>query len=100
MRKKLARILKADKVKLEGQFHLDADQAGSVLSKQRNMDSGTPQVHIVEKNTEFAVIDIICSCGARMSLRCEYADVGPSVGDSQTQNDESGVSDEGPEQAK
>jgi len=100
MGRKLARILKADNVKLEGQFRLGADRAGPVLSKERNMGSGTPQVHIVEKNTEFAIIEIICSCGTRTSLRCEYAEVGPSVGDSQTQNGESGVSNEAPEQAK
>jgi hypothetical protein len=100
VREKPARILKADNVKLEGRFRLGSDRSGPVLSKQRNMGSGIPQVRIVEKSTEFAVIEIICSCGTRTSLRCEYADVGPSAGDSRTQNNESGIPVGSPGQAK
>ena len=100
MRKKLARILKADNVKLEGRFRLDTDRAGPILSSKKSTGSGTPQVRIVEKDIEFAVIEIICPCGTRTALRCEYADVGPSVGDSQTQKDESGTPHEAPDQAK
>ncbi|MGB2866157.1 MAG: hypothetical protein WBC05_22680 [Sedimentisphaerales bacterium] len=67
------RILKSNDVKLEGQFHLDAAQTGSGLPKQQVAASSAPQVRILENHPEYAVIEVTCSCGTRMSLKCEYA---------------------------
>jgi len=67
------RILKSDEVKLEGRFLLDAAQAGSDSSKQQVAAISAPQVRIMENHEKYAVIEVICSCGTRTSLKCEYA---------------------------
>ena len=67
------RILKSNEVKLEGQFHLDATKDGLDLPKQKIAASSAPQVRILENHPEYAVIEVTCSCGTRMSVKCEYA---------------------------
>ncbi len=67
------RILKRNDVKLEGQFHLDAANAGLNLPKHGIAASSAPKVRILENHPEYAVIEVTCSCGAKMSLKCEYA---------------------------
>ncbi len=67
------RILKSNEVKLEGQFHLDTAQAGLDSPKQQVAASSAPQVRILENHPEYAGIEVTCSCGTRMSLKCEYA---------------------------
>ncbi len=67
------RILKSNDVKLEGQFHLDVANAGSDSPKQQVVPLSEPQVHILENHPEYAVIEVTCSCGTKMSLKCEYA---------------------------
>ena len=70
MRKTAARILKESDVKLGGQFTLDIVQAETSPGP-----SGEPQVRIAESQSEYSVIEITCSCGTSMFLRCEYAGV-------------------------
>ena len=77
------RILKSDEVKLEGRFLLDAVQAGSNLPKQQVAASSAPRVRILENHEQYAVIEVICPCGTRMSLKCEYAGA-PAPDDPQT----------------
>ena len=67
------RILKSNDVKLEGQFHLDVVKAGLDSPKQQVAASSAPKVRILENHPEYAVIEVTCSCGTRMSLKCEYA---------------------------
>jgi len=73
MRKTAGRILKGSDVKLEGRFTLDVVQAEPGQPKQQGTALDEPQVRIVESQPEFAVIEITCSCGTGMYLRCEYA---------------------------
>jgi len=74
MEKKTGQVLKSDKIKLEGQFHLNAAQTQSNIPRQNNPTRATPQVRILENNPEYAVISIICSCGMETSIRCDYAE--------------------------
>ncbi len=67
------RIIKKCNVKLEGKFTLDIVQPEQGRPKQPGTALVEPQVRIVESQPEFAVIEITCSCGTGMSLRCEYA---------------------------
>jgi hypothetical protein len=101
MSKTTKRILKSDNVKLEGQFRLGLEQGGSAKDqpKQRSAASAAPQARIVENHPEFAVIEVICSCGTGTYLRCEYPGA-QTPEDSQTQNGTVETSNEVPEQAK
>lgn len=67
------RILKSDKVKLEGRFLLDTAQAGLGSPKQQIAALSAPQVRILENHEQYVVIEVICSCGTKTSLKCEYA---------------------------
>ena len=69
-------ILKSDDVKLEGRFQLDTAQAGLSRPQQAGAVLAAPQARIVENHPEYAVIEITCSCGTRMCLRCEYVNAG------------------------
>lgn len=94
------RILKSDDVKLEGQYQLDLAQAGlsgggSTPPQHRGGTLAAPQVHILENHPEYAVVEVTCSCGTKMCLRCEYAGA-QAPDDSQTQNG----AIEAPEQTK
>ncbi len=73
MRIASSRILKGSDVKVEGKFTLDVLQIESDSSKQTSTALVEPQVRIVKSESEFSVIEITCSCGETMSLRCEYA---------------------------
>ena len=73
------RILKSDTVKFEGRFLLDAAQSGSDSPKRQFAASSAPQVRILENHEQYAVIEVICPCGTRTSLKCEYAGVPASA---------------------
>lgn len=66
--------MKSDDFKLEGQFHLDIAQAGLDSPKQTMPASSAPKIRMLENHPEYAVIEVTCSCGTIISIRCEYAD--------------------------
>lgn len=69
------RILKSDDVELEGQYHLGLVQDKFERSEpaQTNTVLAAPQARVLENHTDHAVIEVTCSCGAKVRLRCEYA---------------------------
>ncbi|MHC4395244.1 MAG: hypothetical protein ACYS1A_06275 [Planctomycetota bacterium] len=73
MNKVQGRILKSNDVELQGRLQLDMAQTGTNPTQGGNSPAVAPQVRIVEKHSEFAVIEITCSCGIKTHLKCEYA---------------------------
>ena len=71
--------MKGKDVKLVGVFTLDITQSETSKSTQTSTALVEPQVNIVENHSEYAVIEVVCSCGTKMSLRCEYAGKKASV---------------------
>jgi hypothetical protein len=67
MQKAAGHILKSSEVKLEGQIRLDPRFRGDRLAPAQ------AGVRIVESHPEFAVIEVVCCCGARTYLKCQYA---------------------------
>lgn len=65
-------ILKGGNVKIEGQFQLDLEAPTPNSVEQKNKVHNTAQAKIVETNPEFAVLEITCSCGTKIHVRCEY----------------------------
>ncbi len=74
MESQIGHILKSNDVKLEGQFRLDAGQSPTGSANKTNVTSTPAQARIVENHPEFAVIEIICGCGAKTHIKCEYPD--------------------------
>ncbi len=74
MEKAAGHILKSNNVKLEGRFRLNVDQGVPSSANERNVTLAPSQVCIVENHSEFAVIEVTCSCGVKTRIRCEYTD--------------------------
>ena len=99
MEKVTGHILKSGEVNLEGQFRLDVPQLATAKQKAGNISSGAAEVHIVETQPQFAVIEIICSCGTKTYLRCEYGE-GKSAQSPETQDDTHSNSEQPTDQTK
>jgi hypothetical protein len=72
MQRATGRVLKSDDVRLEGRLLLDVCGTKPRLAKQAG-SAAEPTVCVVENHAEFAVIEITCSCGTKIHLRCDYA---------------------------
>ncbi|MHC4436033.1 MAG: hypothetical protein ACYS3S_01640 [Planctomycetota bacterium] len=66
------RIIKCKNVKLEGQFLLDVTNTGLDSTRPQAAASSTPQVRVLENHPQYAVIEVTCGCGTKMSLKCDY----------------------------
>lgn len=71
-----ARIIKGSNVKLEGTFRLDAGIARPAAKEPpaaaSQQAAPAVQARIIESNPQYAVIEVICTCGTRTQIRCEY----------------------------
>ena len=89
MEKAAGRILKNHNVKMEGLFRLKAGPTPQSSGRKKSGEaSSPPQVRVVEKHPEFAVVEVTCSCGEKTDIRCEYADA-------QSTEQEQGQQDDG-----
>jgi hypothetical protein len=68
-------IIKSGDVELDGQYHLGLVQGECEASNpaQTNGVTAAPQARIIENHADHAVIEVACSCGAKVHLRCDYA---------------------------
>ena len=66
------RILKSDDVRFEGRLLLDVCGTRPRVAKPA-VSAAEPTVRVVESHADFAVVEITCSCGTKVQLRCEYA---------------------------
>jgi hypothetical protein len=85
MKKTAGRILKSNDVKLEGRFLLDVTKGG-LGSPKRGITAVTePQARVLENHPQYALIEVTCSCGTKISLKCDYAGAtAPAPEDPQT----------------
>jgi hypothetical protein len=81
----VGRILQGKDVVLDGQFRLALAQVQPSSPRGKNTVSD-PAARIVESHSELAVIEVTCSCGARMYLQCKYADVEASADEPEQTN--------------
>ena len=72
MEKTAGRILKAEEVNLQGQYHFDAGGTSQNPANASKTVSRAPQVRIVENNPEYAIVEITCSCGVKTQVQCDY----------------------------
>lgn len=69
-------ILKKDDVELGGQYQLNLEQSNLEVSEpeQSRATLSEPQARIIENQPGYAVLEVTCSCGAKVCLKCEYSD--------------------------
>jgi hypothetical protein len=69
------RVLKSDEVEIDGRCHLDIGHSVSSAQPGKNNNSVAARARIFDNNNEYAMIELICSCGKKTLVRCEYGDV-------------------------
>jgi hypothetical protein len=69
------RILKSEDIILDGQYHLDMGRTEKDKNEppQKNAVSAPVRACILEDHPEYAVLEVICVCGMKICLRCEYS---------------------------
>lgn len=66
-----ARVLKADNVTFEGQVQLDVKNKNSRQQKAGSAPV-TARVNVVEKCAEYVIIEMACTCGKKIHVKCVY----------------------------
>ena len=79
MRSTGTHVLKSGSVELQGRMQLDIASVAPGAAKTKGAKQITPQVRIAESSPEFAVLEITCSCGSKINVRCEYANSKPTT---------------------
>ena len=77
MIRKPIKLLKKEKVKVTGKTLL-ASRGGTPTAARSASKAGAgitvPQeAKVIESNTEYAIIEVVCSCGQKMHIQCNYA---------------------------
>ncbi len=78
---KLIKVIKSDQITVSGSVRLTPEAAAPVRTafsaRADTPPAGSPpqSARVVESNTEYAVIEIVCSCGEKNHVQCNYADV-------------------------
>jgi hypothetical protein len=72
MEKVAGRILKSNDVNLEGSFRIDVGHGAPGPANEKNSASAAAQVSVIESNSDYALIEIICGCGEKTQIKCEY----------------------------
>lgn len=74
MRHRAIKVLKKEQVKVGDSVQLDGSMGG-VDSPAKPAGSVARQARIVESNNEYAIIEIICSCGQKTHVQCNYSNL-------------------------
>lgn len=72
MQKASGRILKSENVKVEGRFQFDAQNNIASETGTTPTPPGGARAQIVEKNSDYAIVEIICGCGQKTQIKCQY----------------------------
>ena len=65
-------VLKASEVRFEGVFHLDLGVGAASASARTGPGSAPARIRIAENHADYAIVEVICSCGKTTYVRCEY----------------------------
>jgi len=72
MIKAMRRILKAQEVTLDDPFELSIDRGAPSRDTPPRCASSGPTVRVTQSHAEYAVLEVICSCGRKVHVRCDY----------------------------
>ena len=74
---KVIQVLKSAQVSVKGSVRLGTGGGAAPVrtssSTQANTGTGVHEARIVESNSEYAIIEITCDCGAKSHIQCNYA---------------------------
>jgi hypothetical protein len=79
MEKNTERILKSSDVEISGRVQLGSIASGPGSAARSATTLAFAQATVVENNPEFALIEVVCPCGRKTTVRCEYTKAGQAA---------------------
>lgn len=67
----MQRVIKAENAKIDGQVSLELKTAPASSSRQAG-PACQNEAKIIEKNSQYMIVEITCTCGKKTLLRCEF----------------------------
>ena len=71
---KCARVIKPDEMEMNGTAHIEP-AAGTVACRtaaSSEAAGAVQQARIIESNDSHAILELICSCGCKSRVQCNY----------------------------
>ncbi len=65
-------VLKANAVRFEGTFSLGLTPGACLSSDKRAGGSAASRIRITENHPDYAIVEVVCSCGKTTYVRCDY----------------------------
>ena len=75
MMQTMNRVLKSDEVEIDGKCHLEISRSASSVQSVKSNNGVPAKARMLDNTNEYALIELICSCGKKTLVRCEYGDV-------------------------
>jgi hypothetical protein len=75
MMQTMNRVLKSDEVEIDGKCFLEIGRSASSAQHTKSSNGAPVKVRMLDNTNEYALIELICSCGKKTLVRCEYGDV-------------------------
>ena len=75
-------VVKSDQVVVDGKICIELGgsiEASAVpISGQAMHPGDIEQARVIESNEQYAIIEIMCSCGAKSHIQCNYGNIAGS----------------------
>jgi len=73
MSKTMSHILKGETFEISGRHRISlTGHPGAASQPSASQPQAQAQAHVVERHPEYAMIEVTCSCGSTMYVRCDY----------------------------
>jgi hypothetical protein len=72
MMQTINRVLKSDEVEIDGRCSLSISRIIAPSQPSKNISSSAAKAKILDNTNEYALIELICSCGKKTLVRCDY----------------------------
>jgi len=66
---KCARVIKSDQINMGGVAHIEPADGAAAFSETAG---AVQQVRIIESHDTHAVLELVCSCGCKSRVQCNY----------------------------
>ncbi|MCE5186610.1 MAG: hypothetical protein LLF76_10845 [Planctomycetaceae bacterium] len=72
---KRVKLIKRSDVEVSGSTHLPESAGARKTVRPPATACAAQQARIIESNSEYAILEVCCSCGAKSHIQCNYANV-------------------------
>ena len=79
MDRNLVTVIKKDRVRISGTVRLTPEdghapvRTAASAQEDSNAISVPQEARVIESNSDYAIIEVTCSCGDKMNIQCNYA---------------------------